>query len=333
VKNYLVHFNKARQELALAKEIDEVKEIRDRAEALRMYAKQAGDSLDMQNHCAEIKIRAERRAGEMLVLQPKQHGARPADKSLVTGLHHATPSLKELGIEKTQSHRWQKIASIPEEIFEKHIKEIKTAKKELTSMEFAKLATKINQELKREKLKERSLPQSKFQVIYADPPWEYRNSGFPMSAQNKYPTMSVDRIAALNVKEISDEDSILFLWVTNPILEDAFKVIGMWGFEYKTNMVWIKSVHTAGFYVFGQHELLLIATRGSMTAIEKKPKSIIYGKNTVHSRKPESVYEIIEGMYPNLNYIELFARKTRDGWSSWGNEIPEGCTDKNKEIS
>ena len=117
MKNYLVHFNKAKQELALAKEIDEVKEIRDKAEALRMYARQAGHSLDMQNQCAEIKIRAERRAGEMLIIRPKQHGARPADKPSATGSHDETPSLRELGIKKMQSHRWQKIASIPEEIF------------------------------------------------------------------------------------------------------------------------------------------------------------------------------------------------------------------------
>ena len=325
----LVKWDKIKAEIARCRDITVMSKLSYSLDAIQKWAKQSNESLETQNEIAEYRLRLNRKRGQWIEENIPQKGGNP--QLAKNGQLEIT--LSQAGIGHHESPKLRAIASIPEKIFENHIKEIKESKEELTSREFTKLAGKINQKLEREKLKERALPEAKYQVIYADPPWEYRNSGFPMSAEKKYPTMSTDKIASLNVKEISDEDSILFLWVTNPILEDAFKVIGMWGFEYKTNMVWIKSVHTAGFYVFGQHELLLIATRGSMTAIEKKPKSIIYGKNTVHSRKPESVYEIIEGMYPNLNYIELFARKTRDGWSSWGNEIPEDCTDKNKEIS
>ena len=124
----LMHFNKARQELELAKNIDEIKDIRDKAEALRAYAKQAGYSLEMQNQCAEIKIRAERKAGEMLAETELDKGGRPSENHLhdVSGL----PKLKELGIAEIQSHRWQKIASIPEDKFEEHIKEAIEAKNE-----------------------------------------------------------------------------------------------------------------------------------------------------------------------------------------------------------
>lgn len=115
MNNQLIHFNKARQELALARDIDEVKDIRDKAEALRVYVKQVGQSLEMQNQCAEIKIRAERKAGEMI----------PEQITIGTKLHDVT--LSDLGIEKIQSHRWQIIASIPEETFEEYIKEIKEA--------------------------------------------------------------------------------------------------------------------------------------------------------------------------------------------------------------
>ena len=166
-----------------------------------------------------------------------------------------------------------------------------------------------------------NLPKGKFNVIYCDPAWQYSNSGFEMSAENKYPTMPTEDICNLEIKDLTSDNCILFMWVTNPLLEDAFKVIEAWGFGYKTNMVWVKDRHTAGFYIFGQHELLLIAVKGSMLPIGEKPKSIITGDNKIHSKKPECVYEIIENMFPEMKYIELFARNKRDGWESWGNEL------------
>jgi N6-adenosine-specific RNA methylase IME4 len=163
----------------------------------------------------------------------------------------------------------------------------------------------------------------KFNVIYTDPPWQYSNSGFEMSAENQYPTVSTQDLMDRKIIPIPDteKDSIMFMWATNPLLEDALKVMNNWGFNYKTNIVWIKDRHTAGFYVFGQHELLLIGVKGSMLPIGDKPKSIVTGKNDIHSKKPEIVYEIIEQMYPNQKYIEMFARNKREGWTSWGNQV------------
>lgn len=139
----LIHFNRARQEIELAKNIDEVKDIRDKAEALRAYAKQAGYSLEMQNQCAEIKIRAERKAGEMLSEQVK-----PGNPQF---LHdERIVKLNDLGIAEIQSHRWQRIASIPEDKFEEHIDEIVKSKEELTTAGFIKYASqlKIRQNIK-----------------------------------------------------------------------------------------------------------------------------------------------------------------------------------------
>jgi N6-adenosine-specific RNA methylase IME4 len=169
-----------------------------------------------------------------------------------------------------------------------------------------------------------NLPEGKFNVIYCDPAWEYSNSNLGGSALNKYPTMSTLDICNLNIKNLTAENCILFMWVTNPLLEDAFKVIESWEFKYKTNMVWVKDKSTfnqLGFYIYGQHELLLIAVKGSMLPIGDKPKSIITGENKVHSKKPEIVYQIIESMFPEMKYLELFARQKRDGWESWGNEL------------
>jgi N6-adenosine-specific RNA methylase IME4/ADP-ribose pyrophosphatase YjhB (NUDIX family) len=183
----------------------------------------------------------------------------------------------------------------------------------------------IRQEVKQIKRQEQinnnpEMPDDVFEVVYADPPWQYNNSGFEMSAENKYPTMSIEDMKQ-NIKFKTSENAILFLWVTNPLLYECFELINEWGFEYKTNFVWTKERHTAGFYIFGKHELLLICTKGNNNLPKKKYKSIILGENIVHSKKPEIVYEMIEEMYPHKRYLEVFARKKRVGWKSYGNEI------------
>jgi len=165
------------------------------------------------------------------------------------------------------------------------------------------------------------IPEGVFSVVYADPPWQYSNSGFQMSAAKQYPTMPTDEICLMDIESIVSDDAICFMWVTNPLLEDGMLVMSAWGFEYKTNLVWTKKNHTAGFYVYGQHELLLIGVRGSMLPHGDKPKSIITGDNLVHSKKPDSVRQMIEGMYPGQKYLELFARQKTENWEVFGNEV------------
>lgn len=168
-----------------------------------------------------------------------------------------------------------------------------------------------------------------YNVIYADPPWEYSNSGVHGAANHHYHTMSTDRIESLlgDLGVIVSDNAILFLWITNPLMAEAFHIIERWGFRYKSNLVWIKrelKKPGSGFYVRGRHELLFIATRGNFTPLEDVAPpigSVIESPIQEHSRKPEEVYEIIERLYPGCNYLELFARQNkRSGWDSWGNE-------------
>jgi len=173
-------------------------------------------------------------------------------------------------------------------------------------------------ELKRKEAQELSPPAGKYRVIYADPPWQYNNSSFTTSAERQYPTMSTEEICNLPVKDLADDNAVLFLWVTNPLLEDALKVCKAWGFDYKTNFVWVKNQHTGGFYCFGQHELLFIATKGSMLPkTGSLHSSVVNASRREHSRKPDEFYGIIEAMYDGP-YIELFARNKREGWNGWG---------------
>jgi len=164
------------------------------------------------------------------------------------------------------------------------------------------------------------LPKGKFDVIYADPPWEYY---LPLRGDPEfhYSIMPTDKICDLEVPSV--DNAILFLWVTNPKLEDALRVIKAWGFTYKTNLVWVKDKIGTGYYFRGQHELLLVATKGNIPPpIEtNRPSSVLVSSREEHSKKPDVVAEFIEFMYPNRQYLELFARNHREGWTCWGDEV------------
>jgi N6-adenosine-specific RNA methylase IME4 len=162
------------------------------------------------------------------------------------------------------------------------------------------------------------IPIGEFRVIYADPPWEFDNSGFEQSAAAHYKTMPTMQIAMLEIPAAAN--AVCFMWATNAMLEDALEVMETWGFDYKSNFVWTKATGpTIGFYTTSRHELLLIGTKGQGMLPEVKPLSVIKGDVTEHSRKPEVVYDLIEKMYDGP-YLELFARVTHSGWTSWGNE-------------
>jgi N6-adenosine-specific RNA methylase IME4 len=164
----------------------------------------------------------------------------------------------------------------------------------------------------------------RYPVIYADPPWQYEH---PISdtrkIENHYPTMTLDAICALPVAAQTTDDAVLFLWATSPKLDEAMRVIKSWGFVYRTCAVWNKGQIGMGYYFRQQHELLLVASKGSppMADVEMRPGSVFFSPRTEHSEKPPVFYTLIEKMYPTYPKLELFARTTRSGWSSWGNQV------------
>jgi len=167
------------------------------------------------------------------------------------------------------------------------------------------------------------LPVGTFSVVYADPPWAYDNSGFDQSAASQYPTMPLPEIAALPVSDLCNDQTVLFMWATSPLLPDAVAVIDAWGFEYKASMVWDKGrAPGMGWFVMTHHELLLIATRAGNPHPLERPVSVMRFTPGAHSAKPHEVYGIIESMYHGP-YCELFARERREGWESFGNELPD----------
>lgn len=173
----------------------------------------------------------------------------------------------------------------------------------------------------------------RFGVIYADPEWRFepwsRETGMDRAADNHYPTSPVEVIASRPVAEIAAEDCVLFLWVTRPMLREAFKVLDGWGFAYKSCTVWGKRREGKGRgpgYIFtDESELLLYATRGNVPAPAPGTQwpSLIIAPVGRHSAKPDRFYELIESYFPSIPKIELNARARRPGWEVWGAEAPE----------
>jgi len=119
------------------------------------------------------------------------------------------------------------------------------------------------------------------------------------------------------------EDAVLYLWTPPAILKNALAVMSAWGFRYRSHAVWDKILMGLGCWFRNQHELLLVGRRGSFPVPkpDRRFRSVFRERRTIHSKKPEMVYEMIEHMYPDARYLELFARNRRKGWTSWGNEV------------
>ena len=166
----------------------------------------------------------------------------------------------------------------------------------------------------------------KYNIIYADPPWQYgdkQNTKIRGGAVKHYSTMKLLDICDLPVKQICQDKAVLFLWVTSPLLEDAFKVIKSWGFKYKSSFIWDKVLHNMGHYNSVRHEILLVCTKKSFTPQVRKLFNSVQRieRSKKHSQKPEQFRKIIDTIYPSGERIELFARQHADGWDCWGNEV------------
>ena len=165
----------------------------------------------------------------------------------------------------------------------------------------------------------------KYQIIYADPPWSYRNkkTGGSMisGSMAKYPTMPLEEICSLPIRQIVDKNSVLFLWVTCPMMREGLRVMDSWGYKYKTKIYWRKIMSLGmGFWYRGQVEELWLGVKGKVKAFRCQKPNFIQSKVLRHSQKPEEFRERIEecGLQPR---IELFARKKTPGWDVWGNEV------------
>ena len=169
----------------------------------------------------------------------------------------------------------------------------------------------------------------KYSIIYADPPWEYRNMGnIQATAASHYSTMKQADIEKLPVGELATDNSILFMWATFPKLQEALDTIKAWGFAYKTcGFTWVKknkngsNFFGVGWYTKSNAEICLIGTKGRAPKVSNKVSQIIESVREEHSKKPSITRDKIVEFCGDLPRIELFARQAVDGWDCWGNEV------------
>ena len=219
------------------------------------------------------------------------------------------------GISRMQIY---KIEKIKETADDKELEELRSGKKTINKSYMEK-----KREAKQEVLQTTEFPKGKYRVIYADPPWQYGDQRAldRGGAEEQYPTMSLDSICELPISQISDENSVLFLWATTPLLQEGLDVMKAWGFDYKTLFTWDKERSFFGHYNGVAQEFLLLGTKGSCVPdCQERLHSIVRSKRTKHSEKPEEFRQIIETLYKYGNKVELFARKKVDGWEVYGNE-------------
>lgn len=172
-----------------------------------------------------------------------------------------------------------------------------------------------------------------YPVILADPEWRFeprsRETGMDRAPENHYPTTPTDDIRKRPVAQIAARDAALFLWATAPMLPDALAVMADWGFAYRTHAIWVKrrpgNARGPGYWLTGEHEILMLGTRGSPPAPTQGAQwpSVFIAPVGPHSAKPARAYELIEAYFPNLPKIELNARARRPGWDVWGAEAPD----------
>lgn len=172
----------------------------------------------------------------------------------------------------------------------------------------------------------------KYQIIYADPPWSYRvwrKKEHGRTAESHYSTMTIEEIRTLPVAQLADKNCILFLWVTFPVIREAFTVIDAWGFTYKTvAFCWVKQNRQSSYLFWGMGhwtranaELCLLATKGSPKRQSAGVHQIVMTPIEGHSKKPDIVRDKIISLAGDVPRIELFARQTTPGWDVWGNEV------------
>ena len=315
----LEKWDKMKSAVAECHAVDEIAQIRNQAEAYRYALKQARESPEVVKMAAEIKLRSERRAGELLKETAKQGGDRQSEQG--KAMSNGT-TLVDMGISRDQSSKWQKMANIPEEKFENYIE----VQKELSTAGALKIAKQISREEEINRIKNNiekekfTKPSGLFDVIVIDPPWNYGGKYNPEGRRisSPYPEMSITELKEIEIP--AKDDSVLWLWTTHKFIWDAKFLMDHWGFEYKLILTWNKEKMGIGNWFRMQCEFCLMGVKGSPLLLRNDVRDIIIEPRREHSRKPDAFYEIVETLNVGKK-LDYFSREQRKGWESYGAEI------------
>jgi N6-adenosine-specific RNA methylase IME4 len=312
----LAKIDSFKQDIAIAETWDELKMLTTKGSLLAELAKKQQVATDGQNKLGRTRIELEKKKGEWLEKMFPAGGDRKSNLP--------STSLKKEGISFEESTD-ARLINEQEKLVEEVMEETEKSGDIITPNRIATKVRKKKKEIDRENLPTPEPLKGKYRVFYADPPWNYgdkQDTTLLGGAEKHYSTMTIQKLCELPIKQLTEKNAVLFIWVTSPLLDECFEVITAWGFEYKTSFVWDKIKHNMGHYNSVRHELLLVCTKGSCLPDVKKLDDSVYSEErTEHSKKPEYFRTLIDKIYPNGNRIELFAREKINGWDVWGNEV------------
>jgi N6-adenosine-specific RNA methylase IME4 len=343
----LARYDIACRALAEAKRVDEVKEILNVAAATKEYARRAKNR-QMEEDAVEIRMRAARRLDELIKAQKQTVGlAQGTRGSRMKGARvDDKPTLAEAGIDKNLAQQARVLGAMDDEAFESKVAEARTS----VSQAYRRVVNAVAIEQEREQYRNRTyqggtvanlnaLAANGFRagVIAADPPWTfktYSGKGKQRSAERHYDCMTLDEIKALPVAALAAANCALFIWSVHA--KQAIEVIEAWGFEYKKEgFIWVKTKQSAecvmldgtgldpsmGYSTRNCAEVCYLGIKGEPPLrLAADVRQVVLAPTGEHSKKPDEVYRRIERLYPGP-YLELFARKPREGWMTWGNEV------------
>ena len=186
-------------------------------------------------------------------------------------------------------------------------------------------------------IRDLNLVKKKYQIIYADPPWQFTSKKFQDGGRdfdkldsNHYPTMSIEELSNLPIRNIIAEDAVCFLWTVDSHLKEGINILEHWGFKYKTIAFnWIKTTknnkkcYNFSPWTLKSWELVLLGIKGKMGKYKQvnNVKGLVEAERIQHSQKPEEIRTRIDSLFGDLKKIELFARRISPGWDVWGNEV------------
>jgi len=326
----LITVDAALHALASANTPDELIQLSNQAAALQVYARRAKLGMAAQNRCAELRLRAERKLGELLTATPRLHG-RP--KSVPS--ENTLSSLSDLGVpDRKISHRAQRIAALAAREFETYLREAHSAGWEITTRH---LLTICEQRQAAARNRKRIVGgrvddlgafarNHKMGCIMIDPPWP--NGGWVLP----YRTTTLDELQKLPIQNLASPDRChLHVWtLPNEYIFALKPIIEGWGFRLVSSLAWVKPATLGrGNYWRISHEILLTAVLADRNDRfdDRSLRSWIEAPRGRHSEKPDAVREMIQRASPGPR-LELFARKLMPGWFAWGHEIADSLLDQ-----
>lgn len=337
--------SKAKRDVEEAVDVETLREIEERTGKWKRIVAEVTGKRDDINKLADPMVKAAVKGGRMLTKMLKSGERKGEGRPKLSHSAIVFPGLKQLGFSLSRASRWQLAGLVNDRTIEDIHRSCLATDDALWSLsplvtegkliaiqnrrdDYDRRASKGQ---KVSDLRDLIKAGKKFNVIYADPPWDvvtYSEKGQQKSAQRHYRTMTMAQMKKLPVEKLADEDCVLLMWVVSPMLPEALDLIKAWGFTYKTlGFNWVKLARKGirpfvglGFWTRAGSELCFLATRGNPKRVANDVMQVVSAPVGAHSAKPDEVHVRIQRLLLG-DYLELFARRARSGWWTWGNEL------------